>query len=106
MVCGVIEQSYFPKSPSAWFKGKVFREAVLVKFVDSFQEREDDYGWARISLSESTSLSWEILRSPQNGMVSDQASLKRDTGTESSNATKAEICGPLEQMTPLSGLRE
>lgn len=88
-ICGEISESWFPKSPSAWFFSSNFRKDGVVKFTDSFQENEKDSGLATLKFSD-TEAEWKVLKSPYGGLVGDASKLKRQEPSGYNPASCAE----------------
>ena len=97
-ICGWIDQSWFNKSPSAGFIATNYYKNELVKFADSFQENERDFGWAILRFT-GTGVEWKVLKSPRGGMVGDVSELRR---VQEHGVTELHIptsCAKLKEMT-------
>jgi hypothetical protein len=100
-VCGWIHQSSVFKSPSAWFVGKEYGEGALVRYVDSFQANEQDYGRALLTFKKGV-ISWKILNEPVLGRVSDEKNLRRVWQRGTSLTVPSSSCEDLEKSSPVA----
>lgn len=75
-ICGRILESWFPKSSSARFISSNYNEGGTLKFADSFQENEQDFGLATLTFSD-TEAEWKVLESPRGGLVGGASDLQR-----------------------------
>ncbi len=100
-VCGWISQSSVFRSPSAWFVGKEYREGALVRFVDTFQSDDRDYGRALLTFVKGV-VAWKILEAPAAGMVVDENNLRLVQQLGASLMPPPASCEELEKLSPVA----
>lgn len=95
-VCGFIAESWSPKSPRGWFAGTIVGEQALLKFVDSFQEGENETGTA-VLVPRHGGVEWRVVQSPPNGLLSSTGLMRRDREAEASVDPKPTSCAEFER---------
>ncbi len=95
-VCGFIfVQSPF-QAPGGWFAGTATAHGAKVKYVDSFQKNDDDFGWAMITVK-GQRLSWKILELVESGRLGNETGLSRNRRAEKNFGPLPQSCAEFEE---------
>ena len=93
--CGSVDETTERKSPVAWFRGRPFKEGILVRYVDSFQHEPDTFGWAVINVH-GKRLSWTVLTMPEGGYTGSESRFRLENDLEHSDGATGS-CDELEK---------
>ena len=99
--CGLINETTDRHSPTAWFSGRRDERGFLVRFVDSFQDGDDAFGWARIEI-QGNRLAWIVLLRPVGARIEDERRFHLAASPTAARDDNASSCTELESRS--SGL--